>query len=319
MSHQEPIPELQDCVDEDGSIPAPIPTPPPTNYPTMAGGAAPRDEMMNFQPTSWEIELIRLMNEERARGTGDCHGKTYAPGELEPLVWNCPLFKAGRHHMHDNLVHDDYNRVGSDGKQIKDRTSDYGIPFTCADFKLKEDDESGYWSSPYRMVLRMKSLACWAVYGPEYKSLAGVYATRDEPNAQFPHHAWYIMFDRFTPSDELQQSCGNPMPVTPVPQPTPAPTDPPTPAPTGTPTAAPTSTPTLAPTLSPIADPVAEPTAPPAVLTCVDYAKWECKKQDECAWKKSCKDKSKVCPKQKTETKCTKYGCVWLADSEVCG
>lgn len=313
MSHDDVDSEKQDCVNEDGGIPAPIPTPPPTNYPTLAGDAAPRDELMNFQPTSWEMEFIRLMNEERARGTrGDCHGDTYAPGELEPLVWNCPLFKAGRHHIHDNLVHDDYNRVGSDGKKLSDRTSDYGIPYTCADFKLKEDSESGYWSSPERLVQRVASLACWAVYGPEYKTLAVVYAKRDEPNSQFPHHAYYIMFDRFTPSAELQQSCGKPQPLTPVPQPTPAPT----PAPTDSPTAVPTLAPSPAPSMTPVIDP----TSPPAEFSCAEIVvKKDCKKSDECAWKKTCKDKSKVCPKQKTEEKCTKFGCVWVADAEICG
>lgn len=317
-SRQEIKPELQDCVDEDGGIPAPLPTPPPSHYPTLAVDAAPVDEMMNFQPTTWEMELLRYMNEERARGTRqECHGDSYAPGELEPLVWNCPLFKAGRHHMHDNLVHDDYNRVGSDGKQIKDRTTDYGIPFTCADFKLKENDAYGYWSSPERVVQRMVSLACWAVYGPEYKSFAGIYGKKGESNSAFPEHAYYILFDRFTPSDELQQSCGRAMPVTPVPQPTPAPTSEPTRPPSPAPSVAPTSDPTEAPTE--MKAPVVEPTEEPGLIVCEDLAKKDCKKQMECAWKKSCKDKSKICPKQKTEAKCLKFECVWMADEESCG
>lgn len=318
MSRDEPDPDTQDCLNGDGVIPVPAPTPPPTYLPTLPAISATVDQMMDFEPSTYEMALLAAVNRKRYAGTrNECHGDYYYPGDLEPLVWNCPLFKVGRHHMHDNLMHDTFDRTGSDGKTFKERCADYNVPFTCISFKLKEDDESGYWSSPDRMADRLASLACWAVYGPEYKSLAGIFAQKVDDGSKFPSYAWYVFFDRFTP-EATQQSCyGGLEPVIP---PTPFPSDvpQPTPEPTDEPTAAPTDAPTGTPSAVPTDPPSAVPTEPPADCVSIE-AKKDCKKEFHCAWKKNCKEKAKVCPKQKTAEKCAKLGCTgWDSEASSC-
>lgn len=329
----EPNEALQDCGLVDGVLPPPLPTPPPSPFPTLAGRhVAEVDQLMDFQPTSWEMEVMRLLNEERARGnTEECSGEFHS--NLPPLVWNCGAFRAVRHAVWDCKKNEIWSRTGSDGKKIKDRLHDYKTSSSCSDFLFTGREYDDYWMRPAQLVDRLKRLACWAVYGPEYKSFGSAYAAFKTRDGDFPYSAWWVAFNRQMPQEEVQ-TCGggdapvpspSPMPMFPVPAPSPAPTEPvpePTPAPSEPlpePTPAPTELMTL-PTPAPVEQPVAEPTEAPAPLSCADYGeKKPCKKQDNCCWKKNtCKDKVKICPKQGTLDKCDKFGCTWDADAEAC-
>lgn len=287
----EPDPSLQDCLNEDGSLPPLPPTPPPTNFPTVAAEAVEADELMDFQPSSYEMEVLRLINEARAEGNKEeCWGEFYT--DLEPLEWNCGLFKSARHQMWDNIVHDDFDRTGSDGKSFAERNLDYGVPYSCSDFKLSGRDDTT--TSPRAIVDRLISCCCWAVFGPSYKSLGTAHARKEVVDHGFPYRAWWVLFNRHSPPKEVQ-TCGGAQ--APVPEPTPAPT--------AEPTAAPVEAPT---------EPVA-----PGPLACSDFSeKKDCKKQSDCCWKKDCKEKTTICPKQGTDAKCAKFGCTWDAESENC-
>lgn len=345
-------PEAVDCLMDDGTLPKPLPTPMPTPVPTLETASAVDHRYSDFEVSSWEYEVLHHINEARRIGNSEeCYGKFYK--DLEPLEWNCGLFKAAREHMQDRWDHratERWGRTGINGESFADRAGKYGVPYSCSGFILKDDRDIDYWSTPERIVQRIISLACWAVFegtSVRSKSIGTAFARTSDAadKGNFPHRAWILIFNNHKTPENLKRSCGS-HEAPPVPRPTPAPVETyPTPAPTNEPTLAPTPAPTPFPTPAPSLTPVAEPTPAPVepsmpptdpeepsmpptnpptegVMKCKEYTeKKACRKTDvNCCWKGSaCKEKTSICPKQKTEAKCFKFGCNWDVDQEICG
>lgn len=302
-SNYDPEAENQDCIDDSGVVPAPLPSAVPTPYPTVDGAVG--QDLMDFKIHNYEMQVLDLINQARKEGNQEeCYGEFYT--DLPPLEWNCGLFRAARTHMADCVANDKWSRTGTDGMTPAKWVEAEGIPDSCASFMV-----SGY-QSPIRFVERLIQMACWAVFGEEYKSF-GVAAYRDyfEATPSMPDSAWIPIFNRHSNAVAPDAQTPNCQARDDLADPTPAPTAEATPAPTAEPTPAPSAAPTMA--------PVEEPTEP-AVLDCGDYSeKKACKGDSACCWKnESCKSKAKMCPKQSKEKKCVKYGCLWDSESEVC-
>merc|ERR1712154_460920 len=92
-----------------------------------------------------------------------------------------------------------------------------------------------------------------------------------------------------------------------TPEPTSAPTSQPT-EPSTQPTVSPTPEPTYIPTQSP----TEVPTEAPTYVYCKAFIEQkDCKKENECAWKKSCKAKRDICPGMSGKN-CGKYECNYV-------
>lgn len=308
-------PEAVDCLMDDGSLPKPFPTPMPSPPPTLETDTAIGHRFTDFEVSSWEYEVLHHLNEARRIGNrNECGGKFFK--DLAPLDWNCGLFKAAREHMQDRWDHratEKWGRTGINGETFAERAGKYGVPYSCSGFILKDNGE--YWSSPEKIAQRIISLACWAVFegtSVRSKSIGTAFArTHDADRGNFPEYAWILIFNNHETPENLKGACGS-HEDPPVPPPTPAPVE--LPAPAALPTMPPTEPPT-----DRVTEPPTEPPTEPAAPTCSDYSeKKACKKTDNCTWKKSCKEKVKICSKQKNSKKCDKFKCTWDVDSESC-
>lgn len=312
-SNDLPNPDDQDCVNGDsGSIPQPLPSAPPTDFPTISGPV--NYDLLEFNIYDYEMQVLDLINQARKDGNEEeCYGEFFT--DLPPLDWNCALFRAARVHMADCVANDKWSRTGSNGLTLADRIEAEGVPDNCSSFMV-----SGY-HTPEQFVQRLIQMACWAVFGEEYKSFGIAHHRNYGTLENMPWSTWLPIFNKYPASytPELQ-TCGGGAQPAPVEQPTPAPSAEPTPAPSAEPTPAPSDAPAAAPSNAPSAAPTDAPTGAEGPLGCTDISeKKACKKDSACCWKKDkCNEKSKLCPKQRSEKKCTKLDCVWDSESESC-
>jgi len=314
---------------------SPIPTMEPTGYPTY-------DD--NYKPLDQELAIFNMLNNVRTNGVSCNNGvaKTAVPA----LQWNCALWKSSHFHANDMATNDFYSITGSDGLGARDRAERFGDEgVNCSSFL------SYHGTAEEAFAYYFQYMCNYFLMETEFVSFGAGYAYN--PNSEKKHY-WTFTLGRAAPNASGQQCLSPVTTSSPTVAATPIPTAEPTDAPTYAPTAAPTPAPTNAPTDAPTNAPTEQPTnvvteqptnavteqptnavtelptdavtgvttnAPTIALTdpvtadCGDYTeKKACKNDNECIWKKECKSKSKICPKQKNEKKCNKYNCIWSVE-----
>jgi len=309
---------------------SPIPTMEPTLYPTFDDNARMSEE---------ETKIFDMLNNIRVNGV-TCNNGVSKPA-VHALEWNCALWKSSHYHANDMARNNFYDITGSDGQGARDRAERFGDDgVNCSSFL------SYHGTAEEAFAYYFQYMCNYFLLETEFVSFGAGYAYN--PNSDKKHY-WTFTLGRALPRTENQQ-CVQPLTTPaptaavteiPTPEPTHLPTSEPTPAPTNAPTAAPTASPTDAPTNPPTPSPTDAPTAAPTpsptnapvttptpsptnapttvgtpvTVDCGEYdVKKDCKRDNECTWKKKCQAKSKLCPKQKKEKKCKKYNCTWSVE-----